>query len=213
MSSDNNKKNNDLAERRRQQILAAATKIFARNGFARTTIDDIADHLNIGKGTVYRYFKNKKSLFLAVYEHGMQDLRHAFDVNVQPISNPQIKQIQAVRTYFEFFDSHLDLIEIMMQVRSEFKDHYSKISIAMYKDYIVRIQKNLLNGIKMGIFRELDIEKTADAISATLQGILQDFYIRQFTAEKTNSSNDKKESLADRTDAVTALLLSGLLKS
>ena len=198
-----------LVHRRQDEILTAAKRIFAQNGFRCTKIDLIAKELNVGKGTIYRYFDDKKSLFLAVFEQGMAHLQEKFRANVQPITDPQLKLVKAVRTYFEFFDNDGELIEILMQVRSEFKDDYRRVFIAMYSDYIVRIQENLRNGIKMGIFRDLDVEKTAEAISAALQGVLQSFYVREFGPEFETSNPEK---LANRTEAVTALLLEGLLK-
>ena len=220
-----------LVKRRKEQILAAASRIFAQNGFRRTKIEEIADYLTVGKGTLYKYFKDKKSLFLAVFEQGISRLRQAIGTKVEPITDPPQKIAAAVRTYFEFFDNNRELIEIMMQVRSEFKDDYRRIFLAIYGDYIVKIQENLRNGIKSGIFRQLDVEKTAEAISATLQGVLQSFYVRQFgpetpivDAEKSVSVDSdylkdnkaarrppqQRELLADRADAVTKLLLQGL---
>ena len=52
---------NGLAQRRSEQILAAALEVFAKNGYRRTTIDDIAGKLNVGKGTIYRYFQSIRS--------------------------------------------------------------------------------------------------------------------------------------------------------
>ena len=209
MSVDIEGKKAQLVHRREEEILAAAKRIFAQNGFRRTKIDQLAEELNVGKGTIYRYFKDKKSLFLAVFEQGMAQLQEKFRANVHPITDPQTKVAAAVRTYFEFFDNDRQLIEILMQVRSEFKDDYRRVFLALYSDYIVRIQKNLRNGVKMGVFRELDVEKTAEAISAALQGVLQSFYIREFGAEIKTS---KPEKLTNRTETVTALLLEGLLK-
>ena len=209
MNTDIEQKKAQLVHRRKDEILTAAKRIFAKNGFRRTKIDQIAEELNVGKGTIYRYFDDKKSLFLAVFEKGIQHLQENFRSNVQPITDPQLKLIKAVRTYFDFFDNDGDLIEILMQVRSEFKDDYKRAFISMYRDYIVRIQENLRNGIKMGIFRDLDVEKTAEAISAAMQGVLQSFYVREFGPESQTSNPEK---LANRTEAVTALLLEGLLK-
>lgn len=227
----------ELAQRRKGQILAAAKHIFAQNGFRRTKIEQIAAHLTIGKGTIYRYFNNKKSLFLAVFKQGMNQLRQAIRANVEPITTPPERVAAAVRTYFEFFDNDRELIEILMQVRSEFKDDYRRIFLAVYGDYIVKIQENLRKGIGTGIFRNLDVEKTADAISATLQGVLQSFYVREFGQEtpaaagaekqlpadsallrankttRQGESSTKRDSLTSRTEAVTALLLEGLLKA
>ena len=199
-----------LVQRRREEILAAAKRIFAQNGFRRTKIDEIATHLNVGKGTVYRYFKDKKSLFLAVFEQAMAQLRQSMRTNIEPVIDPKSKISAAVRTYFEFFENDRELIEILMQVRSEFKDDYRRVFLALYSDYIVKIQENLRTGVKIGVFRELDVEKTAEAMSAMLQGVLQSFYVREFGTE-TPVQNPEK--LTDRTEAVTALLLEGLLKT
>ena len=213
MNMDIEDKRAQLIERRKEQILTAAKQIFAQNGFRRTKIEQIAAHLGVGKGTVYRYFKDKKSLFLAVFEQGMGRLRRAMRANVEPITDPQRKVAAAVRTYFAFFDNDRELIEIMMQVRSEFKDDYKRVFLALYSDYIIRIQENLRKGVKIGVFRELDVEKTAEAISATLQGLLQSFYIREFGTKTAplSSCEDKRGGLIDRTEAVTELLLEGLL--
>ncbi len=209
MSVDTEDKKAQLVHRREEEILATAKRIFAQNGFRRTKIDQLAEELNVGKGTIYRYFKDKKSLFLAVFEQGMAQLQEKFRANVHSITNPQIKVAAAVRTYFEFFENDRQLIEILMQVRSEFKDDYRRVFLALYSDYIVRIQENLRNGVKMGVFRELDVEKTAEAMSAALQGVLQSFYVREFGQEIKTSNPEK---LTNRTEAVTALLLEGLLK-
>lgn len=198
----------ELVEQRKRQILGSARRVFAKNGFRRTKIDEITADLGIGKGTIYRYFSGKKSLFLAVYEQGMAELREVFLTSVEPINDPPRRVAAAVRTYFEFFDRNRDLIEIVMQVRSEFKDDYKRTYIAMYSDYIVKIQKNLRNGVSMGVFREMDVEKTAEAISASLQGVLQSFYVRQIDSK---SPGRNPEKLADRAEALTAMLLQGLI--
>jgi len=209
MNADTEDKKVQLVHRRKDEILTAAKRIFAQNGFRRTKIDQIAEEINVGKGTIYRYFDNKKSLFLAVFEQGMSCLREIMRANIDPMREPQDKVRTAVRTFFEFFDNDTELIEILMQVRSEFKDDYRRVFLALYSDYIVRIQKNLHNGVKMGVFRELDVEKTAEAMSAALQGVLQSFYVREFGPEIETSNPEK---LTNRTKAVTALLLEGLLK-
>jgi TetR/AcrR family transcriptional regulator, mexJK operon transcriptional repressor len=50
-------------------ILAAATEVFLREGYARASVDAIADAAGVGKQTVYGHFGDKQQLFLAVVEH------------------------------------------------------------------------------------------------------------------------------------------------
>lgn len=53
---------------RRQEIINAATKLFAEKGFEHTTLDEIAEASEFGKGTIYNYFENKEEIYLAIVE-------------------------------------------------------------------------------------------------------------------------------------------------
>jgi AcrR family transcriptional regulator len=53
---------------RRESILRAAEKLFARNGYRKTRIEDIADIAEVSVGAVYGYFKNKEELLVHVLD-------------------------------------------------------------------------------------------------------------------------------------------------
>jgi AcrR family transcriptional regulator len=55
-------------EVRRVTILTAAEKLFARKGYRKTRIEDIADIAEISVGVVYGHFKNKEDLLTAVLD-------------------------------------------------------------------------------------------------------------------------------------------------
>jgi AcrR family transcriptional regulator len=46
-------------------ILDAARAVFSRDGYASSSVDDVAAEAGIAKGTVYLYFKSKEDLYLA----------------------------------------------------------------------------------------------------------------------------------------------------
>lgn len=48
---------------RKQEIIKAATKSFSLFGYKATTMDQVAKLANVGKGTIYTFFKNKEELF------------------------------------------------------------------------------------------------------------------------------------------------------
>lgn len=62
------------ANDRQEQILAAAGRLFASRRFHEVTTDDIAREARVGKGTIYRHFKDKDDLFFRVSTHGFDDL-------------------------------------------------------------------------------------------------------------------------------------------
>jgi AcrR family transcriptional regulator len=53
---------------RREQILAAATRAFARAGFAATSLDDIAAAAGISRAILYRHFDSKTDLYRGVLD-------------------------------------------------------------------------------------------------------------------------------------------------
>jgi TetR/AcrR family transcriptional regulator, transcriptional repressor of aconitase len=53
-------------EKRREQILGAAARCFARQGFHRTTMQDIVREAALSPGAIYRYFAAKEDIIAAI---------------------------------------------------------------------------------------------------------------------------------------------------
>ena len=52
----------------RERVLAAAVKLFRRNGYHATTMDDVAASVGLNKGTLYHYFASKSEILFTVFE-------------------------------------------------------------------------------------------------------------------------------------------------
>ena len=57
---------------RPHEILEAAFNEFSRNGYATTTLDQIAERAGVTKGTIYVYFENKEHLFISMVRELMK---------------------------------------------------------------------------------------------------------------------------------------------
>ena len=66
------------ADARREQVLAAATRAFARTGYAGTSTDVVAREAGVSQPYVVRMFGTKRDLFLAVFERSAQRIEAAF---------------------------------------------------------------------------------------------------------------------------------------
>lgn len=55
-----------LSETRRTQILEAAARVFARKGFDRATIRDVARAARLSEGSIYNYFRSKEDLLVHI---------------------------------------------------------------------------------------------------------------------------------------------------
>src|ERR1700735_5510408 len=72
---------NRRKEDRPTEIVDAAMDLFAEKGFANTNLNDVAKRAGVVKGTLYRYFDTKESVFRAVVQQALathlQDLEKA----------------------------------------------------------------------------------------------------------------------------------------
>lgn len=55
--------------KRRILIIEKSSELFAENGFAATSVQDITDACGISKGAFYLSFKSKESLLFAIFEY------------------------------------------------------------------------------------------------------------------------------------------------
>jgi AcrR family transcriptional regulator len=62
---------------RREQILFAATRAFARSGYAATSLDDVAAQAGISRVILYRHFESKTDLYRAVLDLARRRLHAA----------------------------------------------------------------------------------------------------------------------------------------
>jgi AcrR family transcriptional regulator len=62
---------------RREQILDAATRAFARAGYAATSLDDVAAEAELTRAMLYRHFDSKADLYRAVLDRACERLAEA----------------------------------------------------------------------------------------------------------------------------------------
>jgi AcrR family transcriptional regulator len=65
-------------EQRRDDILEAAKKVFFEKGLSAATMDEIAEAVELSKGTLYLYYGSKEDLYLAVMMRGLKLLTEMF---------------------------------------------------------------------------------------------------------------------------------------
>jgi AcrR family transcriptional regulator len=58
--------NIERAEARRREILIAAARVFARDGFASATLDDVGREVGVTKGVIYYYFRGKEEIYTEI---------------------------------------------------------------------------------------------------------------------------------------------------
>ncbi len=84
---------------RRRDILQAAATVFKRNGFMKTSMKQVADESALAVGTLYRYYKSKEELFVAIVFDAMTLMHEKLKEIAESPSSPGEK-IEIVWDFF-----------------------------------------------------------------------------------------------------------------
>ena len=83
----------------RQKLVDVARQLFAKNGIANTTMNDIAQASGKGRRTLYTYFKSKEDVYTAVIESELERLSDKLDEVAAKKILPQDKIIELIYTH------------------------------------------------------------------------------------------------------------------
>src|SRR5580700_9454949 len=73
------------SDAKRRAILDVASEVFLAQGYAATSMSEIAGRLGGSKGTLYNYFRSKEELFAAFMVDTCQDPANAIFDNLPPL--------------------------------------------------------------------------------------------------------------------------------
>lgn len=83
----------------RQKLVDVARQLFAKNGVANTTMNDIAKASGKGRRTLYTYFKSKDDVYYAVIESELERLSDKLDEVAAKKMKPQDKIVELIYTH------------------------------------------------------------------------------------------------------------------
>ena len=174
----------------RDKLVDVARQLFARLGFDKTTMNDIAQASNKGRRTLYTYFKNKDDVLLAVVQSEMDQL-HTILAELVKQDMPADKKL------VDFLYTRLNAMKMIVArngtIRAAFFRDIWRVEKARKKFNIqetMLIKKILEAGVDEGIFEIPDIKSTAYIIHQALRG-LDTPYIRG----KMGDSESERENV------------------
>lgn len=136
------------------KILEAAKKIFAQKGYD-TTIEEVALEANVGIGTVYRRFSNKRQLANAVANEVISEI---YEKQVQILTSNQ-STVEKVKKIFacyaeithKYREIHPMIVDLLVSEENE--EDFKETFLLGLKNLYAEI---IMNGQKENIFKEGD---------------------------------------------------------
>jgi AcrR family transcriptional regulator len=170
----------NLETEKQDRIINAAIKEFAQKGYDKASTNEIVKEAEISKGLIFHYFKNKKQLFLFLFDHCIQIITDDFYKKVD-------------LTEADFFIRIRKAVSIKMDLLAKYPDIFKFIEEAYMDDAAdirTEIEKKVkaLNEINFGkIYEGIDLSKFRDDID--IQKILK---IITWTFEKLSEEELNK---------------------
>ena len=164
-------------DEQRAEILDAARRCFVRNGFHRTSMQDVFAEAGRSAGAVYRYFPSKDDMIVAVATQNLADVTEALRAALRPGDRePELGQVLAA-LLDEVGRQHADrqLASIALMVWSEAQrnprlaDQLREAGAAMTRDLAVLVRERQAAGSLTGA--------SADSIAQVILSILPGFLL------------------------------------
>jgi AcrR family transcriptional regulator len=127
------------SEATRNALLEAAEEIFARDGYERAQIDEIAKLSGRTRGAVYSQYRTKEQLFFALQEQRMNVAAEKLRAAIARHPNDAPQSLADLRELYSDLDhSDAEILDLELKLyavrnpdcREEWRDHYSKMYAA-----------------------------------------------------------------------------------
>lgn len=166
----------EAAAQRRYAILEAARTVFARQGYANTGVEDIAEQAGIGKGTLYLYFPSKEQIYLAALLEEARRLDAESRAAMAAADTWQEKLRAFVEVRLRYFDEHQDFMRIYM---TEFRSMCllgKPVHAELYRlteQCEAQLAQMFASAAGRGEIREIDPELAALTVSDMIRGLME----------------------------------------
>ncbi len=118
-----------MAIDRKRSILEAATKSLAAFGYKATTMDQVAKLANVGKGTIYTFFKNKE-LFGEIISNLITEMKQVAESAIRSDVSFFENVHRALYSILEFTKKNVSSVIKLISRRARYRNERSTRSYA-----------------------------------------------------------------------------------
>lgn len=175
-----------MAIDRKQLIIEAATKSFSLFGFKATTMDQVAKIANVGKGTIYTFFKNKEELFDEIISSLIHEMKRAADEAMDSTLSFHEKVHRGLYQILEFRLKHQLTIKLFQEEKEMGTPAVMEVMVKLEDAILGYLKEKIIAAIGKGEIQECNPEVTAFIMLKLYVALIFDW-------EKRNEPLEKEE--------------------
>lgn len=143
----------DELSARHREILEAAALLFAKNGYAATSIRDIGEAVGLLGGSLYHYIKSKEALFLKIHDTALRSAGNRISHEIAKHDEPWARLEAACLTLLNI---QLDPNSLTMPLMNDFRAVPSEIRT------ILILQRDEFEQIFIDLVADLPLDPKID---------------------------------------------------
>jgi AcrR family transcriptional regulator len=151
----------EMSVDRKKLILEAATKSFSLFGYKATTMDQVAKIANVGKGTIYTFYKNKEELFKEIVQRLIEEMKYEAEQSLDDQLSFFENLHRAVYRILEFRQEHQLSLKLLQEEREIGTPAVQEMVNEMEEAIVSYIKEKLKIAIDKGYIQPCDPEITA----------------------------------------------------
>ena len=152
----------------KKAVITAAMPLFARFGFKKTSVDELARAAHVAKATLYAHFENKEAIFAEVVRAEGQRVFAAMDAAVAQAASHE----ERLRGFFTGFVDAIEASELIQHTSSEVLIELLPLAHDVDKELEEagheRLRRLVKDGVDAGAFMVDDIDDTVRALDLAL---------------------------------------------
>ena len=156
-------------ERRRLEILRAALRAFRERGYHQTTLDDIAERLDVRKSALYHYFPDKESILYECHQESLGELGRIV-AEARDLPTPRERLRHVIREHVRVMTDTLEGSPLAFEVTALSPPRQVEI-IAARDRYEREVRRLVEQGIREKDFRRVDAKVAAFAMLGAINWI------------------------------------------
>ncbi|MFB4169408.1 TetR/AcrR family transcriptional regulator [Virgibacillus sp. JSM 102003] len=157
---------------KRNMIFQAGLRLFAQNGYSKTTIKDISTEANVSFGTVFTYFTNKEELFHLCVTEPIDEFRN-YLIEPETLENFNLGTLKEMVTkHLNFFlekEDYLRVIQYVIGQPERFSETMEELD-QFSDEFMSFIQNVVQTGMEQGVLPESNPEEVGYGYLAFLMG-------------------------------------------
>jgi AcrR family transcriptional regulator len=142
-------------------VLEAAAKSFSLFGYKATTMDQVAKLANVGKGTIYTFFKNKEELFSEIVSTLVKEMIAEAEAVIDPALPFAENVHRALYRLLDFRSRHQLMIKLVQEEKEMGTHAVSEMLEHVETEIIEYLKKKIDIGMAKGAIPPTNSELTS----------------------------------------------------